>query len=290
MPDRSSYIQPFVRHAGQIAVCSGDINSLPRVTYDHRLFFIRENSVIFRVENRDNRLQVGDVILLRAGTTYQILPQEQSVLLWVINFDLFTDFAHPQRAVSLPKTTPDNFDPAKLSEAPDRALAFLPQSYEVFPAAFALQNDLQTMLQEYAQAELLFEQQLCAFMTLCLNRLFRLRGQPNPYHGANAHRDILAYISTHFTEDLTNRSIAAQFHYHPNYVNQIIRALTGVPLHQYLLRLRIHRATELLLAGNLSIREVALQSGFSDTNYFTQYFKRKMGCTPVAFRGDTRKP
>ena len=281
-------IQPFVRYVGEITICAGDINSLPRVTYDHRLFFIRENRVSFFVEDRELAMQPGDVLLLRAGTTYQIQPQT-AVTLWVVNFDLFSDFAHPQPTISLPKVTPARFNPAKLAEDAAQSALFLPQAWELFPAAFALQHDLQTMMQEYAQAERLFESQTSALMTLCLNRLFRLRGQPSPYRGATAHRDILAYISEHFAEELTNRSIAERFHYHPNYVNQIVHALTGTSLHQYMLRLRLHRATELLLSGNLPIREIALQAGFADANYFTQYFRRQIGCSPSVFRGDLRQ-
>ena len=61
---------------------------------------------------------------------------------------------------------------------------------------------------------------------------------------------------------------------------------TGLSLHRYLLRLRIHRATELLLSGSESISNIARMTGFSDANYFTQYFKMCVGVSPSTFRGD----
>lgn len=52
---------------------------------------------------------------------------------------------------------------------------------------------------------------------------------------------------------------------------------------QYLLKLRVEKAKELLLLG-LSMEETARQTGFMDVNYFIRYFKKTTGMTPGTFR------
>jgi two-component system response regulator YesN len=52
----------------------------------------------------------------------------------------------------------------------------------------------------------------------------------------------------------------------------------------YLNRLRIGYARELLISGYYSTTEVALRSGFSDPKYFSTVFKRITGETPTEFK------
>jgi AraC-like DNA-binding protein len=61
------------------------------------------------------------------------------------------------------------------------------------------------------------------------------------------------------------------------------RALNASPV-DYLIRLRIQKACELLTASDTTIKEVAAASGFDDSNYFTRQFRRIMQTSPSDFR------
>ena len=52
----------------------------------------------------------------------------------------------------------------------------------------------------------------------------------------------------------------------------------------YLIRLRVQKACEMLQNLDESITSVALKAGFSDGNYFSQTFRRITGMTPSEFR------
>ena len=54
---------------------------------------------------------------------------------------------------------------------------------------------------------------------------------------------------------------------------------------QYLTDLRLERAMELLFKGELSVREVAMKTGFSDEKYFSRAFKAHFGVTPGKIKG-----
>lgn len=59
---------------------------------------------------------------------------------------------------------------------------------------------------------------------------------------------------------------------------------TGMSPNQYLLDLRIQKATELLSSTNLNINEIAYQTGFESVFYFSRFFKKKEGVSPKEYR------
>ena len=70
-------------------------------------------------------------------------------------------------------------------------------------------------------------------------------------------------------------------------VSQTIRSFRnayGVTPYEYLNQRRINTAKLLLRNSPLSIEEIAVQTGFPDHNYFSKYFKKKVGQSPSRFR------
>jgi AraC-like DNA-binding protein len=62
----------------------------------------------------------------------------------------------------------------------------------------------------------------------------------------------------------------------------------GIPPIAYLNRYRVRRACALLEAGSMSITDVAMSTGFSDSAYFARVFQREMGVSPSAYRRGER--
>lgn len=60
--------------------------------------------------------------------------------------------------------------------------------------------------------------------------------------------------------------------------------LTGLPPSDYVFRLRMEHAAELLQNRHLSVFEVAHQCGFNQANYFTKAFRRAFNTSPSEFR------
>jgi len=96
---------------------------------------------------------------------------------------------------------------------------------------------------------------------------------------------ILAYVQTHYAEEVTNGSIGTAFGYHPNYVSFLVKRATGMPVHQYLIHTRLVSAANLLENTTKSVNEVAIACGFYDQAYFCKYFKKHFGIAPSKYRG-----
>lgn len=277
-------IAPFCRFAGRIVIPAG--NPMPvRAAYDHRLFFALDDHASIYLGGASRPMPQDSCALVLSGTPYAIRAREKDAAFIAVNFDFFPN-DHQALATPLPMTAPGLLSRSRIVEQAAFEENVLTEGYAHLCGLYRLTPYLESLVSEYERAELLHAQQTRSLLTLCLNHIFRRLQQVTPQRSADAHQDILDFIAAHYCEPLTNRDIAERFHYHPNYVNHIVQKQTGMSLHRYLLRLRIHRATELLLSGSESIASIARMTGFSDANYFTQYFKRCTGVSPSAFRGD----
>ncbi len=108
---------------------------------------------------------------------------------------------------------------------------------------------------------------------------------------ADIYRAAIAYISTHYREDITLRSVAATIGYHEKYLSASLHALTGMNFCRFLSTNRVEYAKRLLLdEGNSkkSIAEIAHEAGFSSINTFCREFRELNGITASAYRKGIR--
>jgi AraC-like DNA-binding protein len=81
--------------------------------------------------------------------------------------------------------------------------------------------------------------------------------------------------------------IGAELKASPVYLTQVFRRVEGVPLHQYLLRLRLARALDRL--GTVEdLTQLALDLGFSSHSHFTAAFRQVYGRSPANFQRATQ--
>lgn len=92
------------------------------------------------------------------------------------------------------------------------------------------------------------------------------------------------YIEAHYQEDVTLDEVAQVFSYSPYYFSKLFKRDFKISFIDYLTRLRIEKAKELLSEGKMNVREISDTIGFADPNYFTRVFKRETGTTPTAFQ------
>ncbi len=69
----------------------------------------------------------------------------------------------------------------------------------------------------------------------------------------------------------------------PFHLTRVFREITGMPMHQYLLRLRLATSLERLDAGDTNLSALALALGFSSHSHFSAAFRKAFGITPTEF-------
>lgn len=93
-----------------------------------------------------------------------------------------------------------------------------------------------------------------------------------------------ALIEERYDEDLSLESLASLFHFNASYFSTLFKAHTGVSLTEYIIRVRMNKAEQLLLHSEDKIADIAQKTGYKDVAYFIRVFRREKGITPKKFR------
>ena len=104
----------------------------------------------------------------------------------------------------------------------------------------------------------------------------------------NAARDnmkkLLDYIEQNYAEPLSLKEVAKHFHFNPSYLSSWFSAHSGEGFVEYVNKIRIHKAAEMLRTGSGSIAEIGAKVGFPDHSYFCKVFKKFTGRSPSEYR------
>lgn len=91
---------------------------------------------------------------------------------------------------------------------------------------------------------------------------------------------VVALLRQHLAEPLSLEEIGRQVGCSPFHLSRTFSSETGTTIPQYLRRLRMERAAELLQSGKANVTEAALEVGYSSLSHFSQSFCQEMGCCP----------
>lgn len=99
-----------------------------------------------------------------------------------------------------------------------------------------------------------------------------------------------AFIDRNYSEPITLERLAELYRGSPYHLHRVFRRIAGMTPVEYVQRVRVARAAELLSATELSLSEVAEAVGFGSVPYFMTVFKRRLGATPGEYRRLHRQP
>lgn len=92
------------------------------------------------------------------------------------------------------------------------------------------------------------------------------------------------YIKMHFSEYLVLTDIAHYANTNASYLSSRFKEETGYSVRNYINKVRLENAQNILLKNQDTLSVIAQQVGFEDVRYFTRLFKQFSGCTPTEYR------
>lgn len=101
---------------------------------------------------------------------------------------------------------------------------------------------------------------------------------------SSAVTQILQYLRQNYPSPISLDTLAQQVHLNRSYVSSLFKKETGSNLYDYLLRIRLEKAKELLLTTSASVQQIGCQVGIPDAAYFSRLFKKQVGAAPAEFR------
>lgn len=95
---------------------------------------------------------------------------------------------------------------------------------------------------------------------------------------------VMDYVSANFENDITASDAAAMCNVSYSYFSRIFKQITKHSFSEHLNYVRITEAEKLLASTDLSMTEIAMQTGFSTSSYFIQQFRLRKHISPKQFR------
>jgi AraC-like DNA-binding protein len=149
-----------------------------------------------------------------------------------------------------------------------------------------VQGVLEAIRDEQEQKRIGFEHVKQAYLefVLVLLRRVQMRQFPEAARGAFRKQKTIGqavrYMENNIAEDIDFAKYAADNHVSPSHFRAVFKEATGLSPLNYLNRLRITRALELLRSGEVRVAQAAAEVGILDANYFSRLFKKVTGHTP----------
>jgi len=160
----------------------------------------------------------------------------------------------------------------------------------------AVENILKEVYEEYTKQrdgfELLIRAQLLHLLVL-VGREFRQyldsseTGQTYRYQ-KECILEAIHYIESNYYENLTVDSVARRYALSPSYFRHLFKYFTSRTFTEYLTKVRISKALELLETTDQKILTICYDVGFNNVNHFNRIFKREMGISPLEYRKQNR--
>lgn len=103
-----------------------------------------------------------------------------------------------------------------------------------------------------------------------------------PIHAA------IRYVEEHLDEGFGLKEVASHVHLNPSYFSVLFKEQMQMTFIEYVTRLRIQKAKELLLETKLPIAEIACRVGYQTTKYFNKVFREYEGYSPGIYRNEVK--
>jgi two-component system response regulator YesN len=93
-----------------------------------------------------------------------------------------------------------------------------------------------------------------------------------------------AFMEENYHKDISLDDVSRIVDISPYYFSKLFKEETGENFIEYLTAIRMERAKKLLQNRELSMKNICIDIGYSDPNYFSRIFKKYAGVTPTEYR------
>ena len=123
-----------------------------------------------------------------------------------------------------------------------------------------------------------------AFYSLCADFDENAEYEPKKSKDHSLIAKIFEFVEENYKGDCSLSALATHSGYHYVYLSRCFKECVGISFVEYVLAYRINEAKRLLLETNLSVLNIAYESGFNSLRSFNRAFKQQSGITPTEYR------
>lgn len=259
---------------------------------DNVFTYIASGKADFIVEGVKYSLMAGDVIIMPPYKTHVIVSQgEESLVQYIMHFDFYEDKKRIQllhKDILEDENYMECISEKEKRVCPEVLFATIPEGER---------NDLVrrylSMLHEFKEErpgkELMIKADCTALLVSAFRNvrdagLERSGQEPKKTKAWLIIERAIEYINRKGVYDTPdNQVIADALEVSPNYLTKIFQDYLGIPLHRYVMNLKVEKVQQYLLTGKVNITEAARMAGFSSIHVMSKTFKKYLGISPSEF-------
>jgi len=250
----------------------------------HELVVVLSGKGTHITDNGDYQIEGGDVFVIRGNMRHGYANTEKMALVNIIYdpkrlnlpMTLLRDLPgyHVLFRIA-PKMREYNqfHKPLRLSEE---------ELAETAGMIWRLEQELNRKNPGYKFAACSWLMNLITFLSRCYSRVPSHAEKPFVKIG-----DVLSFIEKNYKEEITIKQLTKIAGMSESTLMRYFRKIMNRSPIDYIIRVRINKAAELLKSGNMRVTEAAYECGFSDGNYFSRQFKKILGRSPREFMKET---
>lgn len=216
-----------------------------------------------RCNDKEYHVKAGDIFHLPRGCSFECFPDKNDpwIKIWVNAFgDLIPNIMQSYRL----------HDIVIFPDAP---------YYDYFKKILKVcRNNTLTIEEKGEDVSLLLHELVIALYKFMTENRNIIKQKQDDAH------IIKTYLDNHVSDNVSMSDLSALIFRSDSQAIRVFKNAYGITPYNYLLRIRISSAQQLLEQTNLSVKEIAFSLGFSDEHYFSHLFKTKTGKTPTNYR------
>ncbi|MEM9674231.1 MAG: AraC family transcriptional regulator [Bacteroidota bacterium] len=240
----------------------------------HTLILVQEGYYDLKLGTQEYRVENGDLIIQQAGAIFSIDRINRETKGFTCHF-------HPDTLIGKSGNPAILADFAFLNIWADSLVRF---DENRLPFVTTLFRRLQL---EYTRSQKPDFAIIHAYLLALLSEIKALTDADAKESKNAAHYLVQRFkksIHTRVKDNLSVRDFAAQLNVSPNHLNKCTKQITGYSASRLIDDTKIMEAKYLLYQTNLTVSEIANELGFLDPSYFSRFFKKSAGVTPVEYR------
>ena len=243
---------------------------------DYEIHLVEKNNGTFCIGGRNYYVKPGDIVLLHSaeGNSFQPeSPEFRHVFVTFkirnsINSSLISKFNRQLAEEALPIKPGNVNDLQQLFYQLNKVISLRSEQY-----AFRLKMLLGTLVLKIREGCMIKSEIDMADEKAPANRYTR-----------DFIDQVVMFLYSNYHTKIRLEDIGHMVNLNPRYLCTVFGKVTGKTIYEYLREIRIEKAKRLLLYTSLGITEIALETGFSSSQYFSNVFRRSEGVEPSVYR------
>ena len=247
----------------------------------HEIALVYSGRATHLTPQGDNEIQGGDFISVKPGQAHGFKNVQNLVLMDVLIQQSFLENDH--FGLSALPSYEDLFGPDQ-DEAKNAGEVIIHYrlDYPVFSRAKQLIDAAYQELTGRSEGYRAMVSSLVQQLIVLLIRNHQEAGKAAGY--ALEIKNLIYYVKDNYRSPLTMEALTGISGMSESHILRAFKRHLGCPPFQYISGLRLQAAAEALIQTDKTITEIALDLGFSDSNYFTRAFRKHLGISPREYR------